>query len=262
MRTLKITLRVGALFGALLFSVAALGASVPKRVAVWFNLTPLVTNHHVGVTAFGNSEKLLENDWSLDARLREDLLAALDAAGVEYVVVDAAKRYADILGPKCFGGWSAKMKADCGARFDALLAEYGATHLLDVSSGAGAFRAVGPNPAFGFGLYTRGTQTPNIAIPYAFVYFVLYDGKTRKMAESANPHHCGVGKSVNHSPWSKDVEDHTIDDLAWLRPKLESLIRVNVDNAMSRLKLSSKPAPTCTNAGIPVDPDEIARSGR
>lgn len=247
---------IGVLAGMLLSGAAAPAAGDGGRLAVVFDVSPQVTNHHVGVTAFGNFETRLDNDWGLDARVRDDVLRALGALGVDHVVVDDFDREV-ILGNACFGGWSGDMKDACSARYQSLLKAHGATRMLDVATGSGTFRGVGPNPAYGIGLYTRGSDRPNIAIPFVFLYFQTYDGSGNPLKLS-NPHHCGVGPSENRSPWQKTIGAQTVDDLAWLRPRLEKMIRINVTNAMSRLGFSGDPPPKCTRAGTPVDLDELA----
>jgi hypothetical protein len=247
--------RVGVLACLLVGFADRVCARDAGRLAVAFDLSPQVTNHHVGVTAFGNFEQRLDNDWGLDARVRQEVEKTLTAAGIDYVIVDSSDR-AGVLGPGCFGGWSGAMKKECAARFSALLDRIGAHRLLDVATGAGSFRAVGPTPAYGMGLFTRGTERPNMAIPYVFLYFQLYDAKGKSVGLS-NPHHCGVGKDENRSPWSRTIDAQTIEDLAWLRPILERMIEVNVVNAVARLKLVKRPAPKCTRFDLPVDPMKI-----
>lgn len=246
-------MRAHSLLMACLFPIGStpLAASDTERLAVVFDLSPKVTNHHVGVTAFGNFEKHLDNDWQLDAKVRDEVQRALESLGVDYVIVEEYDREG-MLGNACFGGWSGNMKDDCRQRLEPMLAANGATRLLDVSMGSGNFRNVAPNNAFGMGLYTRGTDRPNIATPYTFLFFQLYDAEGKPLKLS-NPHACGVGPTENRSPWQRTIAEQTIDDLAWLRPKLERLIRVNVANAMSRLGLSDRAAPQCTRAGTPVE---------
>lgn len=217
-------------------------------MAVVLEVSDKVTNHHVGVTAWGNFEQRLDNDWSLPEFTTRHVEQKLLRSGVDFVVVnlDKAEREA-MVGKKCFSGLSDLPKPECAGPLSRWLSSYQADAMLFVSSGKGQPGALGPLSFSELGLFTRGTKTPNITFPVTLIWLNLFTGDIKRRPTHSNPYACGIGKSQNRSPWVKDIGEQTIEDLLWLRPLLEAQIVQVIDDGLHKLGLVQTGAEGCTN---------------
>ncbi len=216
------------------------------RTVGWIvDFDPRVHNVHTGITVFGNFEEALANDWALDRHLGTVLATRLTAAGYSEKRVEIdAMRLQLLRDGKCFSAWDSHYLAEvCGQPFAELMRAQGIDVLIyAIGYTAPDYITQGPAQLPGVGVFTRGTDRPNLLVPYAHVNLGIFAGDPAEPKVSAD---CSRGRSRDPSPWPKDVDEMTIGDYAWLRPELEKLLDRSVEVALASSGLVAGTLPAC-----------------
>lgn len=246
--TLLLTL-AGALLlvGCTVTPVKPLDVASVRRVGWYVEFDPRVHNVHTGLTVFGNFDQALDNDWAVNQYLEQSLDSRLRAAGYESKRVELDAESARLLREGgCFSNWDGHYRVEvCGERFAKLMRAQGVDALISsIGYSAPDYFTQGPAQLPHVGVFTRGSDRPNLLVPYAHVSMQIFAGNP---AEPRTAGECMAGRSRDPSPWSKDVAQMSIVDLAWLRPELEKLLDRSAEVALTTSGLVKGTAPPCPN---------------
>lgn len=216
------------------------------RVVGWYvDLDPRLHNVHTGITVFGNFMKPLEHDWHYDVTLEAYLRSELEKAGFAFKRIEANAEERVLLAPDyCFSAWDSSYKHEqCAAPLAALMRRHGIDALLQTNGYEGGDHITqGPGILPHVGVFTRGTDRPNLLVPYAHVRMLVFSGDPAEPRPAAG---CSRGRGRDISPWPKDVAEMTAADFVWLRPEIETLLNRSAHAALVSSGLLPGPAPVC-----------------
>ncbi len=223
----------------------ALDVKTVRTVGWYGEIDPVLNNVHTGITIFGNFSTPLAHDWQLQAHLEQALSSRLEAAGYQFKRLELAAEEQKLLADGgCFSDWDGHYKIElCGQPIADLLKR----HQIDLLIWSKGFTAhdyftQGPAQLPQIGVFTRGTDRPNLMVPYAHVSMAMMAGDPAEPRKSAG---CMRGRSRDPSPWPKKVGDMSIEDYAFLRPEFEMLLDRSAHRALVESGLLPGPIPTC-----------------
>lgn len=217
----------------------------------WFaDIDERIHNVHTGITIFGNEELVIENDWQLVSHLERSLASKLEAAGYRFKRIQLEPEQAALFKGQCFSDWDGSYKLEaCGAPIAAVLREHGVDVLItSVGYTVNDPFTQGPAQLPHLGFFSRGTNRPAMLLPYAHVSMSIFAGDPAEPRETGA---CTAGRPRDPSPWTKQVDELELADIAWLRPELESLLDQSAQQALTSSGLLPGGAAGC-GANLPV----------
>jgi hypothetical protein len=209
-----------------------------------------ILNVHTGITVFGNFSKPIPNNWELSKFLARQSQVAIEKAGYSYrALALTPPELAWFSDSRCFNTWDGSYKvAMCGDEIAGILRKYQVDALILSVSGNQGDPTNGPADLTGIGIFTRGTDRPNMLMPYATVWHQIYAGNPATPRQSWA---CVRGQQRDPSPWAKPVAELEASDLEWLKSELKTLLSTGFDNALVAAGLAYGPAPLCPDV-VPV----------
>jgi hypothetical protein len=210
-----------------------------------------IHNVHTGVTVFGNFSKPISNDWRLPEFLASYAQSALEKADYRYRTLALEPAELDWFSDaKCFNTWDGTYKVEvCGDAISEILRKYEIDAIILSIAGNQGDPTNGPADLTGLGVFTRGTDRPNLLMPYASVQHQIYAGQPATPRKSWS---CWRGQQRDPSPWSKTVAELEAADLKWLESELKTLLATGFDNALVAAGLVQGPAPPCPDT-VPIN---------
>lgn len=236
--------------GCAIIPLQGIDRSAVKTVGWSGNLDGNIYNVHTGITAFGNFSESISNDWKLPEFLAAHSKLAIEKAGYNFRNVTLTPEELVLFtSSQCFSSWDSSYKAEiCGVPIANILRRYQIDVLIVSTQGSQSDPTNGPASLVGLGVFTRGTDRPNMLMPYASVWHEIYAGTPASPRKSST---CLRGQPRDPSPWSKAVAELEITDLAWLKPELEDLLARGFNNAIVAAGLSPSPPVSCPDT-LPI----------
>ena len=235
MKCSLLRLLAGLALGGAMTSTAA--APKPERVlagsvrvvGVVNEVDPSVTHTHIGKTIFGTFKHDLDNDWDIPGFIDRGLTEQLAAHGIVAKKVELTsdeRKY--FIGQRC-NTWTGRFRPTCAAPIQAMLQQRNVDALMIIRTyGAqeGGFSEKGY--VEGYGLFTVGFKDPKDATVHAYIGMPVYAGNPVRRLDTA---FCPKTEIIHHT-FSKPVEQATLADLAWIRPRLEALLQDGIGNSL------------------------------
>lgn len=202
-----------------------------KSVAIVNEIATDAMHTHIGITAFGNFEHVMPNDWGIPSFTEQairDTLQEHDITATS-ITLDAADHDL-ILGGQCYSKWNGRFKEECQERFRALLDRLHVDALITLSDyETRDMYTDSPNRVKGYGVFSRGGKRPKLSLVYAHIAMGIVGGNPTQPLRGAG---CTSTEMESGRPWPKDAEALTLEDLAWARPVLEGLVKRRVHDSL------------------------------
>lgn len=191
-----------------------------------------LTHSHLGVTAFTNYEKTLENEWGLSAWSAGRLSALLEEQGKKVVEIELpeARREQLLQGDYVKGGWTkVRLEAAFDEWLSAQVKAHGARGALVLRSTSKRFPPDLPAFYSGYGVMTMHGKMPKRAFLFANVIVQTIAGTPLLPLEGVRPRDSDCRSRFD--PATVPIESYenlAATDLAPFKAELQELIEVRV----------------------------------